>query len=176
MLKLHLGCGHKIIPGYINIDARVLPGVDEVDDISTLSAYSEQSIDLIYACHVLEHTGRYAYLEVLQRWFTLLKPGGVLRLSVPDFEAVCQHYLQHKNLKVIMGLLYGGQTYPENFHYVAFDFEHLKNDLMTLGFKQVARYDRWQTEHAHIDDFSAAYLPHMDRSGQLMSLNIEAIK
>ena len=107
MLKLHLGCGHKIIPGYINIDARVLPGVDEVDDISTLSTYSEQSVDLIYACHVLEHTGRYAYLEVLQRWFTLLKPGGVLRLSVPDFEAVCQHYLQHKNLKVIMGLLYG---------------------------------------------------------------------
>ncbi|MGI9192801.1 MAG: class I SAM-dependent methyltransferase [Chitinophagaceae bacterium] len=175
-LKLHVGCGDKIISGYRNIDARALPGVDEVGDITTLTHYAENSVDLIYACHVLEHTGRYAYRDVLKRWFALLKPGGLLRLAVPDFEAVCTHYTQHKDLNVIMGLLYGGQTYAQNFHYVTFDFEHIKTDLLALGFQTVNRYDRWATEHAHIDDFSAAYLPHMDRNGQLMSLNIEAVK
>jgi hypothetical protein len=76
-----------------------------------------------------------------------------------------------------MGLLYGGQTYPENFHYCTWDFATLQKDLEDLGLTNVQRYNWRETEHAHIDDFSQAYLPHMDKeSGYLMSLNIEATK
>ena len=46
-----------------------------------------------------------------------------------------------------------------------------------MGFKEVYRYDWRETEHSNIDDFSQAYIPHMDKeNGELMSLNIEAIK
>ena len=75
-----------------------------------------------------------------------------------------------------MGLLYGGQDYDENYHYVTFDYNSLNNDLTQIGFKDIKEYDHTNTEHAHVDDFSKAYLPHMDKNGILVSLNIEATK
>jgi hypothetical protein len=75
-----------------------------------------------------------------------------------------------------MGLLFRGQDYDENYHYITFDFHSLNNDLTTIGFKTIQEYNHKTTEHSHIDDFSKAYLPHMDENGILMSLNIEAIK
>jgi len=48
---------------------------------------------------------------------------------------------------------------------------------MDVGFKEVVRYDWRKTEHFYVDDYSQAYLPHMDKTnGKLMSLNVEAIK
>jgi predicted SAM-dependent methyltransferase len=58
MIKLHLGCGYKHIKGFINVDVRELVGVDLVDDIRKLNSFKNESIDLIYASHVLEHIGR----------------------------------------------------------------------------------------------------------------------
>ena len=76
-----------------------------------------------------------------------------------------------------MGFLYGGQNYPENFHYVGFDFETLKEDLEGLGFTDVHIWDWKKVEHGSVDDFSQAYLPHMDKeNGELMSLNVQATK
>ena len=83
-LKLHLGCGTKHIPGFVNIDIRYLPKVDEVNNIKFLRNYKVNSADLIYACHVLEHFSRWDYKNVLRRWYEILKPGGILRLGVPD--------------------------------------------------------------------------------------------
>lgn len=176
-MKLHLGCAEKHIEGFINIDVRHLPGVDVVDDIKTLDKFEKETIDLIYVSHVLEHIGRREYMDVLRRWYSLLKPGGVLRIAVPDFEKVVEHYKKHGDLLVLRGFLYGGQTYPENYHYCGWDFKALSDDLEKIGFNSISRYDWRQTEHAHIDDFSQCYLPHMDKeNGMLMSLNVEAIK
>ena len=76
-----------------------------------------------------------------------------------------------------MGFLYGGQTYNENYHYHTWDFNLLKKDLLEIGFSEVTRYDWRSTEHCDVDDFSQAYLPHMDKErGKLMVLNVEAVK
>lgn len=176
MIKLHLGCGTKHIDGYTNIDVRYLPGVDEVNNIKFLRNYKPNSVDLIYACHVLEHFDRWEYKTVLTRWFELLKPGGTLRLAVPNFSAICSYYIKTGELSSIMGLLYGGQDYDENYHYVTFDYHSLNNDLTQIGFKDIKEYNYKDTEHSDVDDFSKAYLPHLDKNGKLMSLNIEAIK
>lgn len=171
--KLHLGCGTKHLDGYINIDIRYLPGVDEVNNIKFLRNYADGSIDEIYACHVLEHFGRWEYKDVLRRWYELLSANGILRIAVPNFEAVCEHYTKHKNLKLLMGFLYGGQDYNENFHYVAFDFKTLKADMENIGYGEVGL---WNSDEMQIDDYSKSYLPHMDKNGKLMSLNIYAKK
>ena len=176
MIKLHLGCGTKHINGYTNIDVRYLPGVDEVNNIKFLRNYKKDSVDIIYACHVLEHFGRWEYKTVLSRWFEILKPGGILRLAVPNFSSLCTHYIKTGDLNSIMGLLYGGQDYNENYHYVTFDYNSLNNDLTQIGFSNIEEYNHKNTEHSHIDDFSKAYLPHLDENGILMSLNIEAKK
>ena len=177
MIKLHLGSGNKKIKDYINIDIRYLPNVDEVNNIKYLRNYSNNSIDVIYASHVLEHFGRWEYKFALQRWFEILRPGGTLRLAVPNFESISDYYQINKDLNSILGLLYGGQDYDENYHFITFDFNSLSKTLLEIGFKDIKKYDWRSTEHSNIDDFSKAYIPHMDfENGTLMSLNIEAVK
>ena len=49
--------------------------------------------------------------------------------------------------------------------------------LQEAGFKNPHRYDWKDTDFAEYDDYSQAYLPHMDKeNGILMSLNLEAVK
>lgn len=176
-IKLHLGCGYKKHPEYINIDVQFNPNVDEISDIRYLRKYKTNTIDKIYSCHVLEHFNRWDYKNVLRRWYDLLKDGGRLRLAVPDFESVVDIYLKYKNIDLVGGLLYGGQDNPYNFHTWIWSFDSLKNDLHSIGFKNINRYDWKQDDFKNIDDFSKAYIPHMDFiNGTLMSLNIEAFK
>lgn len=177
LTKLHLGCGTKKIKNFINIDIREDVNPDVIDDISKLNSFNDNSVDLIYACHVLEHFGRHEYNKVLERWFKVLKNGGILRISVPDFSKITEYYNKTKDLKKLIGFLYGGQNYKENYHYCTWDFESIEKDLKSIGFKEIKKYDWRDTEHFDLDDFSQAYIPHMDKeNGLLMSLNIEAIK
>jgi len=126
---------------------------------------------------VLEHIGRWDVQTVLKRWFDLLKSDGKLILSVPDFEAITKYYVKTKDLKSLVGLLYGGQDYNENFHKICWDFETLSEDLKQVGFQDVVRYD-WKTSgFSNFDDYSKSYLPHLDfNEGTLMSLNVQAVK
>jgi len=176
-MKLHLGCGHKKLKGFTNIDIREDVNPDIIADISYLKEFKSDSVGLIYVCHVLEHFGRQEYLDILKNWGNILKPGGTLRISVPDIESVFLKYQEGVPLRNLMGFLYGGQTYPENYHYIGFDFKTLKEDLESIGFENVKRWDWRNVEHGHVDDYSQSYIPHMDKdNGDLMSLNVEAKK
>ena len=182
-MKLNLGCGTKKMPGFVNVDGREDVQPDVVCDISNISdKFSD--VDLIYASHVLEHFPfkynqfyEHTCFDILNDWHKALKTGGVLRLSVPDFEAICKHYIFHNDLNVIKCLLMGGQKYDFDFHFTCWDFKTLSEVLVSAGFKNVKKYDWKKTEHFYIDDYSQAYLPHMDKvNGLLMSLNVEATK
>jgi hypothetical protein len=60
---------------------------------------------------------------------------------------------------------------------MVFDEPFLKQALEEVGFQQVRRWDWRNTDHSQVDDYSQAYLPHLEKqNGQLMSLNLEAIK
>lgn len=177
MVKLNLGCGTKKIPGFVNIDIRADVHPDIVDDITQLSKVENNSADLIYACHVLEHVNRNSYKSVLSRWFDVLKHNGKIRIAVPDFEAVVKQYTQGLPISSLIGFLYGRQDHAFNYHFYTWDFESLKQDLESVGFSNVTRYNWRHTEHCGIDDYSQSYLPHMDKdNGVLMSLNVEGTK
>jgi predicted SAM-dependent methyltransferase len=103
--------------------------------------------------------------------------GGILRIAVPDFEAIVREYISSGDLEQVMGLLYGGQDYNYNFHFQAYDFKRMEYLLTEAGFANVVRYEWKDFLPKDFDDFSRAYLPHMDlKKGRLMSLNILAIK
>jgi predicted SAM-dependent methyltransferase len=176
-MKLHLGCGKRHIPGFVHVDAIAFPHVDHVRDVTELSCFGTDSCDLIYACHILEHFPRERVGHVLKEWRRVLRPGGVLRIAVPDFEAACEVYMRTKDLGLVIGPLYGRQDHQHNFHYNTFDFATAKRVLEGIGFADVRRWDWRETEHSDVDDFSQAYIPHMDKeNGRLISLNVECTK
>ncbi|RLL51944.1 methyltransferase domain-containing protein [Mariprofundus sp. EBB-1] len=175
-MKLHIGCGKKYLPGFKHVDVIAFDHVDFVCDARRLEKIEDNSVSEIYACHILEHVERGEVVGVLREWARVLHPGGVLRLAVPDFEAVATEYLENRDLMNMQGLLYGGQTYDYNFHHVAFDFISVQSMLREAGFSKPERYD-WRDflPSENFDDYSRSYLPHMDfEQGRLMSLNITA--
>src|SRR5687767_7366073 len=101
--KLHIGCGKNYLPsseGWVNADIFSSVNADVHADMSALPFHHEE-FDLIYASHVLEHSHRHMVLSTLSHWRHLLKPGGVLRLAVPDFGAICNYYKRTGDLQVL---------------------------------------------------------------------------
>lgn len=177
-MKLHLGCGNVRLPGFVNIDALESSAVDRLGDVTKLD-YDDASVDMIYSCAVIEHVGRRQWTEVLAEWARVLKPGGLLRISTMDFDACVDRYLDQRDLPELLGLLIGGQKDDYDWHGMIFNYDVLAAGLTETGFTNIRRYDWRDTELGKlgIDDFSQAYLPHMDKeNGRLMMLNVEAEK
>ncbi|MBI3500275.1 MAG: methyltransferase domain-containing protein [Bacteroidetes bacterium] len=179
---LHLGCGKRNIPGFVNVDLADFKHIHYKRKADDLSPFKNNSADLIYASHVFEYFDREEAPKVLKEWKRVLKKGGTLRLAVPDFEALANVYEKYKDLNLVKGPLYGKwKVKGKNkyvYHKTVYDFDSLKNLLEKNGFTNVRRYD-WKTTEPHtkFDDHSQAYIPHMDKeNGILISLNVEANK
>jgi SAM-dependent methyltransferase len=117
MRKVNLGCGLCCGQTWINVDgswnawfanypfiARILspiigrgwkvwPKGIRHANIRTSALFESSSVDAIYASHLLEHLKREDCVVVLQRCRQLLKPGGVLRVVLPDLEGMTRRYL-----------------------------------------------------------------------------------
>jgi len=177
MIRLHLGCGPKYIPGWLHVDVADYPHVTIRHAIDSLPMILDGTVETIYICHAFEHFMRREAPRVLREWYRVLAPRGVLRLAVPDFAAITAHYQEHHDLAAVWGLLFGRQDGLYGFHHAVWDYTALEQVLFDAGFTRIKRYDWRETEHAWLDDYSQAYLPHMDKEhGRLMSLNIEAAK
>ena len=87
-MRLHIGCGEKYIQGYVHIDIIEREHIDYISNAEDLSFLNDGSVSEIYACHVLEHFKRNEIVGVLEEWARVLRVGGILRLAVPDFEAI----------------------------------------------------------------------------------------
>ena len=176
-LKLHLGCGKRYLPGWTHIDLVSYPHIDYLHRIDKLEIFNDDSVDDIYACHCLEHFKRHEVADVLREWARVLKSNGWIHIAVPSFEAIIEEYLENKKIEMVMGLLYGRQDYEYNIHYHTFDFENISLLLTNANFDNIEIY-RWEDFlPAGFDDYSRAYLPHMDfEHGRLMSLNVVAKK
>ena len=167
---LHIGCGDNVLPKpFINIDSRKKRGV------LNLKAYplkfKDNSFDLVYASHILEHFNKVKVLKVLKEWVRVLKPGGILRISVPSFDNLSLIYKIDKNIDNISGPLMGGQTYKDNFHYEIFNQKKLMKLLTNAGLEAIHPWDFRRTIHSKYWDFSQATTNEIT-----ISLNIEGRK
>jgi SAM-dependent methyltransferase len=99
--KLNLGCGDKILPGYINVDvaeARLGKKPDVLCDLRQLTPFEDQSVDEILSVHVVEHFWRWEVVDILKEWVRVLKPGGVMYLECPNLLSACQAILQNPDM------------------------------------------------------------------------------
>jgi len=176
MRKLQIGPGKAYFPGWDNVDIFSNVRADLYASALALP-YEPETFDLLYSSHVLEHINRNMTVAALSHWHSLLRKGGVLRLAVPSFSAVVEYYNKEKDLVPLLGLLFGGQRFILDSHCCVFDEMFLTKLLKQVGFTEIRKWDWRKTEHAQFDDYSQAYLPHMDKEeGLLMSLNMEAVK
>jgi predicted SAM-dependent methyltransferase len=180
-MRLHLGGGKRFIPGFVHIDLSDYPHIDYRHDIRTLPMIEAGTAELIYSSHVLEYFDRIEVLDVLEEWKRVLQPRGVIRLAVPDFEALSALYARNHDLGQIIGPIFGRWPVPGTsttvYHRTVYDYASLKSVLETAGFSDVRRYDWRKTVHKDHDDYSQAYVPHLDKEhGTLISLNVEATK
>jgi len=178
-MKFNIGCGWRNFgKDWIHIDGGDYPHLDS-KDVTKLD-YNNNSVDLIYASHLLEYFDRDEAIHILKEWVRVLKPNGILRLAVPDFEAMVSLYLKYNySLERFLGPLYGKMSMGDEtiYHRTTYDFNSLKSLLESVGMKDVSLYDWRDTEHSEFDDHSQAYIPHMDKeNGTLISLNIEGRK
>lgn len=80
-MRLHLGCGDKYLEldngvKYKHVDIREGNHIDYIANVNDLSMFQDNSIEEIYACHLLEHIKRSEVLDVLKEWYRVLTPGG----------------------------------------------------------------------------------------------------
>lgn len=63
-------------------------------DVAKRLPLADDSCDVVYSCHMLEHivTGRVGHS--LQEMRRVLKPGGVIRIAVPDLRRMAEQYIQ----------------------------------------------------------------------------------
>ena len=159
-VNIHFGCGDIADARFINIDARPLPHVHLVTQSPMLHAFPENSANSIYGCHVFEHLPFHTQKKVLRRWFDILKPGGRLRLSVPDFDKLVDKFLRTgRDPLSIQATLMGGQNYAGNFHCAIFTNSHLGSLLQECGFVNVTAWHpreeaSWPNDHSWTDSVS----------------------
>ncbi len=89
-MKLHLCCGSRIEPGYINLDAD--PPADVRHDVRLGLPFRDEHFTHIYCEHAIEHFDSQQGLALLRECWRVLVPGGSLRFSTPDLRALTTLY------------------------------------------------------------------------------------
>jgi len=174
---LHIGCGDVNSPEFINLDARPLPHVHIVSrNIFNLRSIPDASLDMVYMSHVLEHVPRGQLLQTLKEMGRVLKTGGLLRISVPDFDHIIRIYEETGgDIHAIAPALMGGQDYEFNFHYSVFNKHYLAETLHKAGFTDVESWDPAHCDHHDFDDWASRQINYDGRLFPI-SLNLQARK
>jgi len=177
--KLHIGAGPRDFGNeWTQIDGQEYPHSTCIRDLDHLP-YEDNTFSLIYSSHTLEYFDSEEVIKVLTEWKRVLKPGGILRLSVPNFKTLAELYLNEKvSLDRLTGPLFGMMKMGDNkiFHKTVYDFESLYRLLIKTGFKNPYLWDIYDTEHRMFDDHSMAKIPTSDYESRLISLNLQATK
>ena len=136
--KINVGCGHIQPEGYINVDARALPGVDVTCEAGALP-FNDGDLEEIYSAHLIEHFTEFELLrKIIPHWKSKLNVGGILRLVTPDAVSMMNDFSQGEmTFDDLRKVTYGSQDYEGDFHYNMFSVESLTNILIQAGFKRV---------------------------------------
>lgn len=154
-LRLHLGCGEKLLSGYVNIDypadehnvMRV--NADYEANITKLD-FPPESVDEIRLHHVFEHFNRVTALAMLIKWQQWLKIGGILHIETPDLMGCAEVLTSNLPWHVKMGTvrhLAGDQAASWAYHVDHWFPERYQRTLKRLGFGEVTtQTSRWPQE------------------------------
>ena len=135
-VKLNIGAGNTRIEGFVPIDRKLGHEADQLD-------YADNSVDEIRASHVLEHFTFRGAKDALAEWVRVLKPGGLIRIAVPDVDKCIDSNDPHR-----LFYLMGGQTDEDDIHQSAYDYERLRGLMIQTGLTDIKRWFSNNTDTA----------------------------
>lgn len=94
-MLLNVGCGAVAHPAWLNLDLAPQHPLAVACDLRAGLPVGSASCDATYSSHVLEHLCAAQAVPFLDEQYRVLKPGGIMRVVVPDLEQLCRLYLQH---------------------------------------------------------------------------------
>jgi predicted SAM-dependent methyltransferase len=102
-LRVHLGCGPYIKPGWLNVDlTNHPPKKDHLSpdtyfinhDLRRGLPLDDGSCEMIYSAHFFEHLKYVDALRLMKDCHRILQSGGIFRASLPDFRGIFEAYLR----------------------------------------------------------------------------------
>jgi len=160
-VRLHLGCGKRIIPEWVNLDCFAAPGIAYECDFRDPLPFTDGAVTLLYTEHVLEHLEEVDALSVLRECHRVMAPGAPIRLGVPDLEIFIRAYVsgdraffQHasgigspRRPLDTPGRVINQMARMGGHHRFAWDFETMKSAFESVGFTQVKKGRAGFSEH-----------------------------
>jgi predicted SAM-dependent methyltransferase len=139
LIKLNLGCGSSVLEGYINCDL-YNEDADMKFDAKCLP-FDNNSVDEIFASHLIEHFDFFEGQSVLKEWYKKLKIGGRLVVETPDFLNSCKRFIEaDENLRIkLYGHFFCWPWVPGQTHKFLYTETQLKWTLNNMGFKNIKR-------------------------------------
>lgn len=105
-IKLNLGCASRPLPGYINVDLDTIdeiraryPNIDIPQDVEVFQynifslPYADGTVSEVRSDSMLEHLSFLEERKFFYEMLRVLRPGGELIFSVPDFEDTVRKWL-----------------------------------------------------------------------------------
>jgi len=152
MLRLHIGSGNVRIPGWTNVDAQRLPGVDVVADVTGGLGFA--GAEAVFAEHFLEHLAVDDALRFLLEAHRVLADGGWVRLTTPNLDWVWStHYrlagdaAEKREAALAINRAFRGWR-----HQFLWNQEMLAEALAACGFEEIRWCRRGESELPFFQD------------------------
>ena len=171
-MRLYVGSRDLKPDGYLSVDIDPGNKPDVVADIRDMPAVADGSCDEVGASHVLEHLAWPDSFKALAEFARVLKPGGVLRVSVPDVSLLLAMLVSGESDFHVAGLLYGvgGRTNRFERHRYGFTEKMLRRVLAVLGF---GSFDWWNST---LPESANGWCPANGGAKVAISVNVAARK
>lgn len=135
-IRLNIGAGASNLSGFTPIDIK-----DGIDASGKLP-YADGSVDEVYASHVLEHIHHSKTSATLTEWVRVLRPGGRLRIAVPNFGEIRRQQINGQMpLTMVNAWMHGTNDVDTDRHVAEFDEESLVASLRRLGIENPSRWE-----------------------------------
>jgi SAM-dependent methyltransferase len=101
---------------------------------------ADSSVDFIFSSHVLHHLYREDALALIRESMRVLKPGGTMRITVPDLEGIVALYLEGRRERALEYLFYSKEPRSNlSRRCYQYDFTLLKDLMNEAGVRNVRR-------------------------------------
>lgn len=133
-MKLDIGSQSARYQDFTTVDLYA-PEADVKADAAALP-FPDNSVEEIWASHILEHIEPPKVQQTLREWLRVLEPGAICRIAIPDLDDACRAWLERR--PAALSMIFGAYDGPGQTHYKGWGPVELRDELTGAGFEVVS--------------------------------------